>query len=179
MATRKKPAVKKKARSKQRAKKKVEAVPSRYGTATPHLIVSPAKKAMHFYEAAFGAKDLGAMTGPDGLVLHGEFKVGGSIVMYSDELPPMPGEMKTRKTPKHLGGTSGGVMTYVKDVDAFYARAVRAGATGAMPPADMFWGDRYAQVVDPFGHVWAMATHTRDVTRSQMAKAMEGQRPPT
>jgi PhnB protein len=159
-------------------KRGVEAVPSRYGTVTPHLIVSPCREALLFYARAFRAKDLGTMDGPDGVVMHGEMQIGDSIIMVSDEMPPMPGEAPWRKTPKSARATTGGIMLYVPDVDAVYARAVDAGARGVMPPTDMFWGDRYAQVEDPYGHVWAMATHVKDVSRDEMVAAMESQGPP-
>jgi len=93
-------------------------------------------------------------------------------------MPPRPGTEVVRKSPKSIGATTGGVMLYVKNVDAVYATAVAAGARGVMPPADMFWGDRYAQVEDPYGHVWALATHQRDLSTAQMMKAMAAMPPP-
>jgi PhnB protein len=152
-------------------KKKTEPVPSQYGTATPHLIVSPCAEALDFYNKAFGAKTLMKMAGPGGLIMHAEMKIGDSIVMLSDELD-MPGAPNTRKTPKNAGATTGGVMLYVKDVDGFFERAVGAGAKSVTPPADQFWGDRYGQIEDPYGHVWAVATHLRDMTPKQLEKAM-------
>jgi uncharacterized glyoxalase superfamily protein PhnB len=174
-------AAKKKANKKapKKAQRKVQAVPAQYGTATPHLIVSPCRDAIAFYQKAFGAKLLYTMDGPSGVVMHGEIKIGDSIVMLADEQPPMPGQPATRKSPKNAGATTGGVMLYVKDTDAVHARAVAAGARSSMPPADMFWGDRYAQVEDPFGHVWAIATHQRDVTPAQMRAALQAMGPPT
>lgn len=171
----KKPSSKKASSTK---KPKLEAVPSRYGTATTHLIVSPAKEALAFYVKAFGAKDLGTMDGPGGIVMHGEMKIGDSIVMYSDEQPPRPGMPNNRKTPKNVGATTGGVMLYVPNVDKTFAQAVAAGASPTMPPMDMFWGDRYAQVDDPFGHTWAIATHIKDVTDEEMRAAMMSMGPP-
>jgi PhnB protein len=152
-------------------KKKADAVPARYGTATPHLIVSPCGEALEFYAKAFGAKVLMTMPGPDGRIMHAEMKIGDSIVMCSDEME-MPGAPNTRKTPKNAGATTGGVMLYLKDVDGFFEKAVGAGATSVMPPTDQFWGDRYGQIEDPFGHVWALATHLRDMTPREMKKAM-------
>lgn len=152
--------------------KKVEAVPAQYGTATPHLIVSPCADALNFYVEAFGAKVTSTMPGPGGVIMHAEMKIGDSMIMLSDEMPPMPGQAATRKTPRNAGATTGGVMLYVKDVDAFVQRAVGAGATAAMPPQDMFWGDRYAQLEDPYAHVWAVATHLRDVSPKELEKAM-------
>jgi PhnB protein len=159
-------------------KKKVEAVPAKYGTATPSLIVSPCTEALDFYQRAFGARLLSSMDGPGGVVMHAEIRIGDSIIMVSDEMPPMPGQPATRKTPKNAGAITGGVMLYVKDTDAAFERAVKAGGKGVMPPADQFWGDRYAQVEDPFGHVWAIGTHVRDVTPKQMRAAMAQMGPP-
>ena len=151
--------------------KRAQAVPAAYGSITPHLVVSPAAEAISFYGKAFGAKTGLVMDGPGGIVMHAEVKIGDSIVMLADQQPPMGPGPQTRKTPKNLGGTSCGVMLYVKDVDASYARAVEAGAIGVMPPADMFWGDRFSQVEDPFGHVWSIATHTKDMTAREMKAA--------
>lgn len=173
-AAKKKPTskvTKKKAVAK-KPRRKVEAVPARYGTASPHLIVSPAKEAIALYAKAFGAKALMVMdAGP--VVMHAELKIGDSIVMLSDEQPPMPGRPANRKTPKSAGATTGGIMLYVKDVDLAHARAVAAGFSSMMPPMDMFWGDRYCQLEDPFGHVWSIATHKVDMTPKQMKAAMQ------
>ena len=157
--------------------KRAQAVPAAYGSLTPHLIVSPAADAVAFYVKAFGARPGLMMDGPGGVIMHGELKIGDSMLMLADEQPPM-GPGPVRKTPKNLGGTSSGVMLYVKDVDGVYARAVAAGATGVMPPMDMFWGDRYCQVEDPFGHVWAIATHVKDMTARQMKQAAMTAMPP-
>jgi PhnB protein len=158
--------------------KRAQAVPAAYGSLTAHLIVSPAADAVAFYVKAFGAKPGMMMGGPGGILMHGEVKIGDSILMLADEQPPMGPGPQTRKTPKNLGGTSAGVMLYVKDVDAVYARAVEAGATGVMPPADMFWGDRYSQIEDPFGHLWSIATHLEDLTPKQMKQAAVSAMPP-
>lgn len=152
-------------------KKKAVPVPPQYGTATPHLIVSPCGDALDFYAKAFGAKVLMTMPGPQGRIMHAEMKIGDSIVMCSDEME-MPGA-PTRKTPKNAGATTGGVMLYLKDVDSFFEKAVAAGATAVMPPADQFWGDRYGQIEDPYGHVWALATHVRDMTPKEMQREMQ------
>jgi uncharacterized glyoxalase superfamily protein PhnB len=135
------------------------------------LIVSPCGEALDFYTKAFGAKVLMAMPGPEGRIMHAEMKIGDSIVMCSDEMD-MPGS-PNRKTPKNAGATTGGVMLYLKDVDSFFEKAVAAGATAVMPPADQFWGDRYGQIEDPYGHVWALATHVRDMTPKAMKREME------
>lgn len=152
------------------AKKKVAPVPPGYGTATAHLTVSPCAEALDFYAKAFGAKVKSTLPGPGGLLMHAEIKIGDSIVMCADEMP-MPGQ-PTQKSPKNAGLTTGSVMLYVKDVDSLFDRAVAAGAKPVMPPADQFWGDRYGQLEDPFGHIWSIATHIRDVTPKDMRKAM-------
>jgi uncharacterized glyoxalase superfamily protein PhnB len=157
--------------------KKAQAVPAAYGSLTPHLIVSPASEAIAFYVKAFGARPGLMMDGPGGIVMHAEVKIGDSILMLADEQPPM-GTGPTRKSPKNLGGTTAGVMLYVKDTDAAYARAVAAGAIGLMPPMDMFWGDRYCQIEDPFGHIWAIGTHLKDMTARQMKQAALTAMPP-
>lgn len=178
--TKKKVPAKSKPARKAVAKKKVQPVPRQYGTATPHLIVSPANEALKFYEAAFGAKPLMMMPGPNGTLLHAEMKIGDSVIMLSDQQPPMPDRPAAlpRKSPRSLGGTTGGVVLYVPDIDATMAKAAAAGGTVAMPAMDMFWGDRYGQIEDPFGHVWAIATHTKDMTPAEMAAAAARVPPP-
>lgn len=158
--------------------KKAQAVPAMYGSITPHLIISPARDAIAFYTQAFGAKPGLVMDGPGGVIMHAELKIGDSIVMLADEQPPMTPTASARKSPKNMGGTTCAVMLYVKDADATYAKAVAAGATGVMPPMDMFWGDRYCQVEDPFGHVWAIGTHLKDMTARQMKQAAQAAMPP-
>jgi len=154
------------ARKPKSQKKKVEAVPKAYGSVTPHLVIRGCARAIEFYRKAFGARELSRMPGPDGKVLHAEIKIGDTIVMMADESPDT-GDL----SPQSVGGTSVGLMLYVPDCDAVFARAIAAGATARMPPADMFWGDRYGQLVDPFGHKWSIGTHTLDMTPKEMARA--------
>ena len=158
--------------------KKVQPVPAMYGSITPHLIVSPARDAVAFYVQAFGARPGMLMDGPGGVIMHAELKIGDSIVMLADEQPPMSPQASARQSPKNLGGTASAVMLYVKDADATYAKAVAAGATGVMPPIDMFWGDRFGQIEDPFGHVWSIATHLKDMTPKEMKAAAMSAGPP-
>jgi PhnB protein len=106
------------------------------------------------------------MTGPDGTsVMHAELRIGDSFVMLSDEFPQMGS-----RSPETLGGTTASIFLYVPDVDAAFERAVDAGAKALMPPTDMFWGDRFAKLVDPFGHEWAMATHKEDLSPEEIRK---------
>jgi PhnB protein len=146
--------------------KKVSAVPKGYHTVTPYLTVNDGAGALAFYARAFGAREIVRMPAPGGKLGHAEFRIGDSIVMLSDELPGM----STQKAPTSLGGTTGSLMLYVPNVDAAFKRAVDAGCTSLMPPTDMFWGDRFGKLEDPYGNQWALATHTADVPPRQMAE---------
>jgi PhnB protein len=156
------------AKRKKATKRRFQAVPKAYGTVTAALSIRGAADALEFYGKAFGAKERSRMPGPDGKLMHAEVKIGDSIVMLGDEAPEMGAP-----SPQTLNGSPVALMLYVKDVDAVYSRAVAAGATPVMPPADMFWGDRYGQVRDPFGHRWSIATHKADLTPRQMKKGMD------
>ena len=143
-------------------------IPDGYHTITPHLTIRDCARAIEFYRSAFGAEVVQSAIGPGGKVMHALLKIGDSHIMMADEFPEM-GE-GVSKSPAALGGTTSVLNVYCADADAWYERAVKAGATGKMPPADMFWGDRYSQVVDPFGHAWAIATHTEDVSSAELAE---------
>lgn len=145
----------------------VKAVPDGYHTLTPYLVCQGADDAIRFYSEAFGATETVRMPGPGGSVMHAELRIGTSILMLSDENPD-----RGALSPKTVGGSPVSIFIYTEDVDALFARAVKAGARGVAPPADMFWGDRFAQLVDPFGHSWAMATHTEDVSPEEMGRRM-------
>jgi PhnB protein len=145
----------------------VSYIPDGYHTVTPHLAVRNAAKAIEFYAKAFGAEELFRMPGPGGVIMHAEVRIGDSTVMLGEE---DPGRGAT--SPQTIGGSPVGLLIYVKDVDASFARAEKAGCTVQMPPTDMFWGDRYGKLVDPFGHHWSLATHKEDVSPEDMAKRM-------
>jgi PhnB protein len=147
---------------------KVDPVPRGYHTATPYLTVNDCARAIDFYKNAFGAQEVMRMEGPAGKIGHAELKIGDSFLMLSDEMPG-----GGTRSPKSLGGTTGSVFLYVTDVDSAYKKAVDAGAKGDTPPADMFWGDRFGKLTDPFGHSWAMATHKEDVAPEEMRKRMQ------
>jgi PhnB protein len=137
----------------------------------PYLVVDGAADAIAFYERAFGAEVVTRMDMPDGNVAHASLNFGGSQVMLSD-----PFEQAPYKPP--AGAPSGGIYLYVDDVDAVYQQAVDAGATASAPIEDMFWGDRWGRVEDPFGHVWEIATRKEEVTPEEMdrrAQDMFGQ----
>jgi uncharacterized glyoxalase superfamily protein PhnB len=147
----------------------VRAIPEGFHSITPAIVVNGAAEAIEFYVRAFGAKEIDRAATPDGAkILHATIQIGDSRIMLNDEFP----EMNCRG-PLSVGGTSSSLHIYVEDADTIYEQAVAAGATITMPIGDMFWGDRYGQVVDPFGHAWSIATHKRDMTQEEMAKAME------
>jgi PhnB protein len=143
---------------------KVNPIPNGYHAVTPYLIIQGAGEAIEFYKRAFGAEEICRMGMPNGKVMHAELKIGDSFVMVGDEHPEF------NRSPKTLGGTPVGLHLYVPDVDAAFTRAVGAGATVKMPPMDMFWGDRFGKVVDPFGHEWSIATHKEDVGPEEMGR---------
>jgi len=146
----------------------VKSIPDGYHTLTPFMTVRDAERAIEFYKQAFGATARGVMKGPDGKVMHAEVMIGDSIIMMSDEFPSFG-----CLSPQALGGSSSGLHLYVEDVDASFDRAIKAGAKAEMPVADMFWGDRYGKLVDPFGHKWSIATHKADLSVDEMKQGME------
>jgi uncharacterized glyoxalase superfamily protein PhnB len=147
----------------------VLAVPRGYHTLTPHIVLDDCAKAMEFYKTAFGAREKLRMPGPGGKIVHAEMVIGDSRIMMGDEMAPM-GMPGVYKSPKNAGLSTAALFLYVSDVDKWFERAIKAGCTVRMPATDMFWGDRYGQVIDPFGHTWGMATHTEDLTPKQMQK---------
>lgn len=144
----------------------VKPVPDGYHTVTPYLIIKDAANALEFYKKAFGATEIMRLPGPDGKVGHAEIKIGDSPIMLADECPEMQG-------PHSLGGTPVSILLYVEDVDALAKRALAAGATVRRPVQDQFYGDRMGTFVDPFGHVWSIATHKEDVAPEEMNKRMQ------
>ncbi|NTZ10899.1 VOC family protein [Burkholderia metallica] len=145
----------------------VKPIPEGMRTLTPHLICAGATAAIDFYQRAFNAIEQFRLTMPDGRLAHACLAIGDSTLMLVDEMPE-----HGALGPKALKGTPVCLHLYVPDTDAAIAKAVAAGATVTIPAADMFWGDRYGQVEDPFGHRWSLATHQRDLTPEQIAEAM-------
>jgi PhnB protein len=151
-------------------KNSIKPIPDGYHTLTPHLVVKDASNAIEFYKKAFGAKEIRRVPGPDGKsLIHAELQVGDSRLLLVDEFP----EMNCRG-PKSVGGTPVTIHMFVADVDAAFEKAVKAGAEVTMPLADMFWGDRYGILTDPFGHSWSIATHQEDVTLEEIGKRAQG-----
>jgi PhnB protein len=148
--------------------KSVKAKPDHLSTVTPYLIIKDAHKAADFYKKAFGAEERMSMPDPDGKLMHGEIKIGNSIIMMGEECAQMDG-----LGPLSRGGATSSLMVYFDDVDTAFDKAVKAGCEVRLPLSDMFWGDRYGQVKDPFGHIWALAQHVEDLSPEDMKKRSE------
>lgn len=137
----------------------------------PHLVCDPCSEAIEFYKKAFGAEEIARTLAPDGRrILHAEIRIGSNVIFLVDDFPEFCGGKSL--SPKALGGSSVTMHRYVKDCDAAIKQAETAGATVTMPASDMFWGDRYGVVSDPFGHTWSFATHRQDLTLDEIRAAM-------
>ncbi|MHB1588369.1 MAG: VOC family protein [Metallibacterium scheffleri] len=145
---------------------KVQAIPDGMHSLTPHLVCRDAAAAIDFYGRAFGAVERFRLPAPDGKLIHACVQIGDSLLFLVDEMPAM-GALG----PQALKGSPVTIHLQVEDADAVFARAMRAGVTVTMPLADMFWGDRYGQMRDPFGHSWSIATHVRDLSPEQIRAA--------
>ena len=143
-------------------------IPPGMHSVTPHLVCAGAADAIAFYKKAFNAQELAQLAGPDGKLMHGLIKIGDSMLMLVDEYPQWDS-----LGPKARNGTSVTLHLYVEDADAQFKQAIDAGCEVRMPLADMFWGDRYGVVQDPFGHLWSIATHVRDVSPEEIRAAAE------
>lgn len=147
-------------------------IPEGMHSITPHLIVNGAAKAIEFYKHVFGAQQIGPVsTMPDGKVMHAHLKIGDSHLMLADEFP----QQGCARSPQSLGGSPVVLTLYVTDVDATWKTATEQGAKVLFALSNQFWGDRYGQIQDPFGHVWALATHLEDLTPAEIderAKSM-------
>ncbi|MVW69966.1 VOC family protein [Bordetella sp. 15P40C-2] len=147
---------------------RVKPIPDGMHSLTPHLVCEGAAEAIAFYVRAFDAIELARLKAPDGRIAHACLRIGDSALMLADAFPECgglgPGALKGSPVLLHL---------YVEDVDAVMAQAQAAGATITMPPADMFWGDRYGQLTDPLGHKWSVATHRQELTQAQIEENMK------
>lgn len=148
----------------------VKRIPEGMHTVTPHLICAGMADAIQFYRDAFDAEELMRLQGPQGKLIHACIRIGDSAVMLADECPDW-----RAFGPKSLKGSPVTIHLYVEDADAFVARAAAAGAKITMPVTDMFWGDRYGQLEDPFGHHWSVATHVHDVSPAELQEAAQKQ----
>src|SRR5437899_3169457 len=145
----------------------VKPVPEGYHAVTPYLIVSDAGKAIEFYKRGLGAQEIMRMPGPGGRIMHAEVKIGDSIVMLGEEPPDKP----TLRAPQAAGLQTASLYLYVPNVDTAFKRALDAGAKAVQPVTDMFWGDRIAQIADPSGHQWTLATHKEDLTPEEIGRS--------
>jgi PhnB protein len=141
----------------------VKPVPDGYHTVTPYLIVKDAARALEFYKHAFGATEVMRMADPKGRVGHAEIRIGDSPIMLADEFPEIGA-----RSPQTIGGSPVSILLYVEDVDALFRQALAAGGKEQRPIKDQFYGDRSGTLVDPFGHVWHIATHKEDLSREEM-----------
>ena len=137
---------------------KVKPIPDGFHTVTPYLIVDGAKKVIDFMHYALGAKhDHEPTLRPDGTIMHATLKIGDSMVMISD-------------ASEHAKAAPVMLYLYVPNVDTAFKRALDAGAKAVQPVTDMFWGDRIAQIADPSGHQWTLATHKEDLTPEEIGR---------
>ena len=147
----------------------VKPIPQGMESLTPHITVKNATDAIEFYKKAFGAQELGRHLTPDGRIMHAALKIGGGHLFLNDEFP----EMKGCGAPAPTDDLPFVINLYVENADQTFDRAVKAGAKSKMPLTDMFWGDRYGQIIDPFGYHWSIAQHIEDVTPEEMKKRGE------
>lgn len=151
--------------------KNMKGIPEGYRTVTPYLTLKEAAKAISFYKAAFGAEEVELHHSPDGRIMHATIRIGDSLIMLSDEFPEYG---CGASNPQALKGTTVMLHVYVPNVDIAFSKAVKAGATVKMPVDDMYWGDRYGQIEDPFGHIWSLATHIADAKELPMEQSSMG-----
>ena len=147
----------------------VKIIPEDYHSINPYLVVRNADKAIEFYKKAFSAEERFRMHGPDGkTIMHAELKIGDSVFMLTEESPDMKA-----LSPESIGGSPISLYVYVKNVDGVFNQAVSEGATALYPVRDQFYGDRSGYLKDPFGHLWTIATHKKDLSPDQLRKAGE------
>lgn len=146
-------------------KANVKPIPDGYSVVSPYLIIKGAARALEFYKSALGATERMRLEMPGGLIGHAEIQFGDSVVMLADEFPQMGCH-----GPEHHHGSPVSLHVYVTDADAVAARAVAHGATVQRPVQNQFYGDRSGAIVDPFGHVWNLATHVEDVPHEEIQR---------
>ena len=144
----------------------VKPIPDGYHSVTPYITVHDGNAALDFYARAFGATEVLRLPMGD-KIAHAEVRIGDSVIMLSDEWPEMG-----KLSPRSRGGATAGLMVYLPDVDAAFARAIAAGATEERAIEDQFYGDRSGTLVDPFGHSWTLSTHVEDVPEDEIQRRM-------
>jgi len=145
----------------------VKTIPQGFHSVTPGLTCRNAAQAIDLYKKAFGATERSRMAGPDGKIMHAEIQIGDSMIFLADEFPGMSAAPTPGAPP------SQSIYLYVDDVDSVYKKAVAAGCQEGMHLSNMFWGDRFGKVIDPFGHHWNLATHIEDVAPAEMKRRSE------
>ena len=146
----------------------IKPIPEGYRSITPYLVVKGAVRAIEFYKQAFGATELMRIPGPNDTIMHAEIRIGDSVIMLADEMPGGP-----YRSPEAFGGSPVSLMVYIENVDNVFARALSLGARQVREVQDQFYGDRSGNLIDPFGHVWTVATHVEDVSPEEMKRRME------
>lgn len=146
----------------------IKPIPEGYHTVTPYMIIKDAAAALAFYKQAFSAEEIGQLVTPDGTIMHGEFKIGNSHVMYAEENLDM-----SMQGPNVLGGAAISICLYVENADDVFEQAIQAGAKEIRPIEDQFWGDRSGTVKDPFGHSWTILTQIEKVSWDEMQQRFE------
>lgn len=145
----------------------VQPIPDGYHAITPYLVVKRAAEALEWYKQALGATEIMRLDGPDGSVMHAEFRVGDSIVMMCEENPEMGAS-----SPETVGGSPVSICLYVENVDTTFSNAIKAGATELRALTDQFYGDRSGTMKDPYGHTWTIATHIEDLSEEEIKSRM-------
>ncbi|HZP17230.1 MAG TPA: VOC family protein [Terriglobales bacterium] len=145
----------------------VKPIPEGYHSVTPYLIVKGAARAIEFYKQVFGATEIMRFPGPDNKVGHAELKIGDSCIMLADEMEAGP-----YRSPENFGGSPVSLVIYTENVDETFKRAISLGAKATREVQDQFYGDRSGNLVDPFGHIWTIATHVEDVSLEEMQRRM-------
>jgi PhnB protein len=143
----------------------VRPIPEGYHSITPYIVVDDAERAIEFYKDAFGADEHIRMPGPEGKIAHAELQIGDSKIMLSDPFP-----QSNVRPPSERGGPTASIFMYVEDCDAIFKQAKTAGASVVSELEDMFWGDRFGTLSDPFGQIWSIATHKEDLSDEEMAE---------
>lgn len=146
----------------------VNPIPEGYHTVTPYVIVDGAADALEWYAKAFNATEMLRLPGPDGKLMHCEFKIGDSPIMMADGCPEM-----NAKGPQAYGGSPVSICLYVEDVDALFKQAIDAGGKELRPVTDQFYGDRMGTLEDPFGHTWSIGTHMEDLTEEEVGERFQ------
>jgi uncharacterized glyoxalase superfamily protein PhnB len=142
-------------------------IPEGFSTLTPHITVNGAEKFIDFVKSAFGAVEIARSPGPGGKLMHAHVRIGDANLIFNDPFPELGGP------PIAEGHWPIILHLYVTDADAVFQKAIDAGARETMPLSDQFWGDRYGHVKDPFGFVWAIATHQEDLTPAEIKERQE------